>query len=647
MRTLSKIYFLICCLPILATAQAPDLHTKSEKAKKYYQRAMEYYDAAKNELAAQEFKKAIEADANFIEAHIVLAGVYQDDKKYENAIAEYKAAIAIDPNFFPNNYYNLAESEVAVQLFTEAKEHLKKLLSIQKVSPDIRKKGERLLANANFAETAVKNPVPFAPKNLGPNVNTRFEEYLPTLTADEQTLIVTVKMPDDTVKNDWNNASEDFYMSKRVDGVWQKRTNVGPPINTPANEGAQCISPDGQFLFYTLCNSPGGMGRCDIYFSVKEGKKWSIPKNVGPPINSKYWDSQPSLSSDGNTLYFVSNRPGGKGEKDIWSSTLTKEGYWGTPINLGDSINTTESDMSPYIHPDNQTLYFASAGHPGMGKHDIFYARMKKDGSFGKPVNIGYPINTSGDEFSLIVNSKGNLAYYASADRKEGFGNLDLYAFDLYEKARPTLVTYVKGKVFDSESKKLLDAKLELMDLETSKVIAEVYSNSITGEYLVCLPANKNYAFNASRNGYLFYSENFSLKDVKNQGEPYLIDIPMKPIKAGEKVVLKNIFFETGKYNLKEESKSELNKLGDFLTKNPKVKIEVSGHTDNVGDEKMNQQLSLNRAKSVYDYLITNGIAQDRLSFKGYGETQPVDSNDSDKGRANNRRTEFKVIAIE
>ena len=436
-------------------------------------------------------------------------------------------------------------------------------------------------------------------------------------------------------------------MSKKVDGKWQKRSNVGPPINTPANEGAQCISPDGQFLFYTLCNSPSGMGRCDIYFSFKEGNKWSTPKNVGPPINSKYWDSQPSLSSDGNTLYFVSNRPGGKGEKDIWSSTLTKEGYWGAPVNLGDSINTEYSDMSPFIHPDNKTLYFASEGHPGMGKHDIFYARMKKDGTFGKPVNIGYPINTSSDEFSLIVNSKGNLAYYASSNRKEGFGNLDLYSFDLYEKARPTLVTYVKGKVFDVDTKKMLDAKLELLDLETSKVVTEIYSNAITGEYLVCLPANKNYAFNASRNGYLFYSENFSLINRKNPEEPFLMDIPLKPIKTGEKVVLKNIFFETGKYNLKDESRSELNKLGDFLIKNPKVKIEVSGHTDNVGDQKMNQTLSLNRAKSVYDFLITNGIAAERLTYKGFGETQPVDSNDAEKGRAANRRTEFKVISTE
>ncbi|MBK9799967.1 MAG: tetratricopeptide repeat protein [Bacteroidetes bacterium] len=268
-----KIYLLLLFLaPLALLAQTPELHTKSDKAKKHYLRAMEAYDMGKNEAAANDFNKAIESDPNFIEAHIVLAGIYQDGKKYDKAIAEYKAALAIDPNFFPNNYYNLAESEIALQLFSDAKEHLKKLLSQQKISPDIKKKGEHLLANASFAENAVKSPVPFEPKNLGPNVNTRFEEYLPTLTADEQTLIVTVKMPDDTLRNDWNNSSEDFYMSKKVDGQWQKRSNVGPPINTPANEGAQCISPDGQFLFYTLCNSPGGMGRCDIYFSMKEGK---------------------------------------------------------------------------------------------------------------------------------------------------------------------------------------------------------------------------------------------------------------------------------------------------------------------------------------------------------------------------------------
>ncbi|MGE3824631.1 MAG: OmpA family protein, partial [Bacteroidia bacterium] len=296
-----------------------------------------------------------------------------------------------------------------------------------------------------------------------------------------------------------------------------------------------------------------------------------------------------------------------------------------------------------FIHPDNQTLYFSSDGHVGMGRKDIYYSRKDALGNWQKPVNLGYPINTWNNDDSFIVGASGKIAYFAS-DRKGGFGSLDLYSFELYESARPTMVTYVKGSVFASDTKKPLVAKFELIDLETNKVVVESSSNSEKGEFLVSLPVNKNYALNVSKEGYLFYSENFSLKDIKDITKPYQLNVGLQPVKTGEKVILKNIFFETNSFQLKEESTAELQKLLGLLQKNKNLKIEIGGHTDNVGDDKSNQLLSENRAKSVYEYLTTNGIPAERLSYKGFGETAPLATNDTEEGRAENRRTEFTVL---
>jgi outer membrane protein OmpA-like peptidoglycan-associated protein/Tol biopolymer transport system component len=625
---------LLTCL-----AQPKKYTTESKRAINLYETALEYYNARQDEQARTTLLKALDSDEQFLEARIMLADIYVEMDEYEQAVAQYRKVVSINPTFFPNAYYILGNIQMQVGKYDDAKTSLENFLQLKNTKPETREKAKLAIRTAEFGSEAMKKPVPFDPKNLGAGVNTADAEYFPALTADEQTLVITRN----SRPAGGGHGQEDFYESRLADGEWTTARNLGAPLNTPDNEGAQTISPDGQLMFFTGCNRPEGLGGCDIYFSRKAGNAWTEPQNIRNPINSSKWESQPSLSPDKKTVYFASSRAGGKGDKDLWSSTLTDQGVWGVPVNLGDVINTPDAEESPFIHPDNQTLYFSSDGHVGMGRKDIYYSRKDALGNWQKPVNLGYPINTWNNDDSFIVGASGKTAYFAS-DRKGGFGSLDLYSFELYESARPTMVTYVKGNVFASDTKKPLVAKFELIDLETNKVVVESSSNSEKGEFLVSLPVNKNYALNVSKEGYLFYSENFSLKDLKDITKPYQLNVGLQPVKTGEKVILKNIFFETNSFQLKEESTTELQKLLGLLQKNKNLKIEIGGHTDNVGDDKSNQLLSENRAKSVYEYLTTNGIPAERLSYKGFGETAPLATNDTEEGRAENRRTEFMVI---
>ncbi len=619
--------------------------SKSKKAIKYYENATRFYDAYNNLACVEELNKAVKEDTNFIEAYFLLAAVYKDLKQFENAINAYQKAIAIDEDFYPVALFALANLQLSNGKYQDAGINYQKYINLKGEPPAKQNAAKKALEITDFALYQVSHPVPFDLVNLGGNINSKNDEYLPALTADEQTLVITVCRPkDEQAISQTNNLEEDFYISHKINGAWSKVENMGVPLNTQGNEGAQCISPDGQQIYFTACNRDDGYGSCDIYYTHKVGNTWTTPVNLGEPVNTARWESQPSISSDGKTLYFTSAREGGKGGMDIWKAILNDDGKFGVPINLGDSINTKFDEVSPFIHPDNQTLYFSSDGRLGMGGKDIYYSRKKFSGEWGKPINIGYPINTYSDEINLVVNAKGDLAYFSS-NKPGGFGRLDLYSFELYQKARPLAVNYMKGKVFDSETNRSLEAKFELINLETGEVVVQSKSNAVTGEFLVCLPVDKNYALNISKNGYLFYSENFALVGNHSQIKPFIKDLPLKPIQIGESVVLKNIFFETDKYDLKPESKVELDKLLAFLKQNPRMKIEISGHTDNVGNEKYNLTLSENRAKAVFDYLIANGIAKIRLAYKGYGWSVPIETNDTENGRANNRRTEFKVVA--
>ncbi len=639
-----KIILFILFFLIFDICLSQDLTTKSKKARKIYQRAESYYKARNYSETVNLLKQAIKADPNFIEAYMFLGDIYADKKDKKDAVVFYTKAISIDPEFYPPVYYILANLELSLGKYFKALKYYKHYLKYNKITDVEKIKAENNIKRCEFAINARMHPVPFNPINLGDSINTEDDEFVNAITADGQTLVLTVQK----IKNRHNKllfqrGEEDFYMSKKIKGKWSKAKRLGFPFNTFGNKGAFCISPDGMSLFFTVCYRNDGFGSCDLYYSKRIGGRWTMPVNMGKEVNSKRWDSQPSISSDGRTLYFASTRAGGKGDSDIWKTTLMPDGKWSEPVNLGDKINTKEEEMAPFIHPDDQTLYFSSKGHLGMGGRDIFFSRKDKKGNWTKPVNLGYPINTEADEINIIVDASAEHAYLSS-DMYRGKGEYDIYSFNLYKKARPQKTTYMKGVVFDIKTKKRLEAKFELIDLATGKIKGKSFSDPVNGEFLVCIPTNRNYALNVSKDGYLFYSENFTLIGVKTNINPFLKNIPLKPIEAGENIVLKNIFFETDKFNLEDESKVELKILTDFLNNNPEMKIKINGHTDNVGAKAYNKNLSENRAKAVYDYLVANGITKDRLSFQGYGENKPIDTNKTEKGRANNRRTEFEVI---
>jgi len=624
---------LLFILPVFASAQQRQYATTDKEAIKYFALANQSLDENLYDDAVAQLQKAIDADDKFTEAHAVLADVLRLMHQHKAAIEQYTKVIALNPDFNRSVYLKIGDEEITQARYGDAKRHLEKYLTYPNISSQNNFFAQKLIADCNFSIQAVQHPVAFRPVNMGPEINTADDEYLPVATADESMLIFTRKI----------NNNEDFYKSVKVDGKWQTAVYLSNQINTPQyNEGAQSISQDGKFLFFTGCNRPDGLGRCDIYVAQKRGDDWGKPFDLSPPINTSGWESQPSISSDGRTLYFVSNRKGGYGGYDIWKSTLTDKG-WGQAENLGPNINTSFDEQSPFIHPDDSTLYFCSNGWPGLGGKDLFVSRLGKDGKWQKPENLGYPINSSGDENGLTLTAEGNNAFFSS-NNLDGFGGYDIYTFVLPQNLRPHIVTYVKGKVADAKTKEPLEAAVEIVDLQKNEAVYADNSDPAQGDFLATLTSGKNYGLNISKPGYLFYSENFSLigHEAKN---PFNITVFLDPIEIGNRVVLNNIFFDTNKFDLKTESISELEKLVEFMTLNPTLHIEISGHTDNVGNNQSNQILSENRAKSVYQYLVSNKIDPSRLVYKGYGETQPIAPNDTEEGRSKNRRTEFKIIA--
>ncbi|MEI7594571.1 MAG: OmpA family protein [Bacteroidota bacterium] len=641
------LFFTLLITSVLGFAQKQDysrLTSKSKKAKQYYISADKFFNYDQADNAVLELKKAIEEDSMFVEAHMLLGDVLFYAKKYKESVEEYKKTVIINPNFSIDNYYYLGRALYMIEDYASGVGCFREFLKLSNGADNaLTRESKMHVTVGDFRAEMMKHPVPFNPINMGPNINSPYHEYLPSLTADENVILITrrdIREPD--LPYSASNSQEDFFEARKVKGEWQKAFNIGAPINTPGNEGAECISADGRTVFFTINERPGGYGSCDIYMSKRTPMGWSDPENLGSVVNSEAWDTQPSFSSDGKTLYFVSTRPGGLGGSDIWKTVMKEDGSWTTPINLGPEINTKANENSPFIHPDDQTLYYATAGRMGMGGTDIFYSRKDAKGNFGTSINIGYPINSSENDDCLVIAPSGELAYFASK-RDGGYGMMDLYYFELYKEARPSPVTYFKGKVYDVNTKEPLEAQFELIDLKTQELKIKSNSEAKTGEFFVPLATNSNYALNVSKKGYLFYSQNFSLMD-RTEKTPYIMDVPLQPIGDNQIVVLNNIFFDTDKFDLKSESVAELEKLFGFLKNNPTLKIEVRGHTDNVGNDALNLTLSNNRAKSVYDYLITKGIAKERLQYKGYGETTPIATNDTEAGRQLNRRTEFKII---
>lgn len=633
-KTFFTFYFLLFTLSSFAQYDPSKINKKAIEA---YDKGISKAQAGNYKDALESLQEAIQKDGNYVEAYLSLAGVYGQMKDYRQSTLFYEKAFALDSNYTSDFRLPYSINLAGMGEFDKALNTINILLSKSNLNSNTRKAAEYRRKTFQFAvDYAKNNPYKnyvFAPQNLGDAINTSESEYFPSMPVDGSTLIFTRRL---------NNFNEDFFASRKNATGWDKAFRLTGSINTPQNEGAQNISQDGNWLVFTGCNRPDGFGSCDIYISYLTNDGWSEAINLGGKINSDQWDSQPCLSPDKRDLYFASRRFGGYGGSDLYVSHLQANGRWSEPENLGPEINTAGDESAPFIHADNQTLYFTSTGLPGYGEEDLFVVRKGEDGKWGKPLNLGYPINTISHEGTLFVAADGKTAYYAS-DRSDSKGGLDIYSFELREDVRPAKTLWVKGKVFDQKTSAGLPSTVELIDLASKQIISRVQTDE-SGNYLITLPVGKDYAFNVARRGYLFYSDNYSLKE-KAPDSTYQKDIPLQPIEVNAAIVLRNIFFDFNKYDLKPESQVELDKVVQLLQENPTVKVQIEGHTDNVGSATDNQKLSENRAKSVVTYLNSKGIRLDRLLAKGFGATHPIADNKTEEGRARNRRTGLKIVA--
>lgn len=622
---LSRPLFLMVLLLMADLAFAQQV---PQKAMAHYFQAKEYAQSTQWEEGIAELDKAIKIYPDYTEAKTLMADYFMALKKYDTAVAILEACYRKE-GFQPRYIFFLAEACLRINQTDKAAYYAQQYLSQPLLNPGAMRKSEQIIRNAQFAAEAKKNPVPFQPKNLGAAINTEHWEYFPYMTPDGKLLAFSRLQ----------NNQEDIYVSTKTEKGFSPAVSLGNIINTADNEGAETMNADGTLLFFTACNRMDGYGSCDIYFSQKLKGNWTAAMGIGKPINTSAWEAQPSFSSDGRALYFASSRPGGLGGKDIWVSYLDEQLKWSEPQNLGPNINTANDDQCPFIHADNQTLYFTSAGWPGMGGGDIYISR-KTDTGWTKAENLGYPINTETDDNGLAVSYDGKMAFLAS-NRENGFGGLDIYSFELPEKMQPKRITYLKATVRDAVTKQLLQANYSMTDLETKKESKGVTQN---GSFFATLEVNKNNALQIQQEGYLFYSRNINLTAEASATKPFEMEVLLQPISANGKITLNNVFFDFDKSELKPESFAELDKLVELLLKNPAVKMEIAGHTDSKGDKKYNLLLSQKRAESVMEYLLKKGIDKLRLTAKGYGDTQPVAPNDTEENQAKNRRTEVKVL---
>lgn len=670
-----RIYFLsyfICILCSVSYSQFT-YSTKSKKAVKLYEKARLAPNTLDPNTNLPDYNsglvfliKALDKDPNFVEAHLLKARYHEAQRNYTDAIKHYNTALTIKPDhsLISATNFDLASLQIAIGDYDNALKNIEIFLRNPEAPQKWFGSANKIQASAKFAKNAIQNPKPFNPINIGPGINTEYAEYFPTLTVDGKNLLFTRLLPvKGGSKNDFSDQQEDFYYSNFIDNVWSRAVSLPPNINTENNEGAPSIAPDGKGLIFVACSDASGQyygpnrtgkGSCDLFYTKKIGVRWTDPVNLPGKINSSNWETQPSLSADGKTLYFIRGVRGRDGRKnaDIYVSFLQNDGTWGEARPLPNHINTPQAEESVHIHPDGKTLYFASRGHIGMGGSDLYVTRLDENGNWSKPENLGYPINTLYDENSLMVSPTGEIAYFAS-DRSGGYGNLDLYYFELPIELQPTKTYYFDGYVFDEKTSNPIPGHFELRDLTSGKTVIISDADAVDGTFTVALPINKSYAIQVTFPGYFPYSLHFDMKLAEDQ-QSYHLNIPLNPLNSKKENVLANVFFDLNKSTLREESKIELNEFANYLLQNKALKIELGGHTDSRGNALENTKLSTERAKSVHDYLIAKGVPSTQLSYKGYGSTQPIYSDEvidkmisekeKEKAHQANRRTIYKVI---
>jgi OmpA-OmpF porin, OOP family len=643
-----SVIWLLLSFSQIVCAQAI-LTTKSKKAEKFFREAEALLQQRQWHLAAEKFKTATEKDPEFLEAHYQLGELYRklgivstnNEETVPFVKYHFLRVIAIDSTgCTPSVYRVLGEIFFREGNYPLAKKYLTKYTSFGYEPKNYLEKTTKYLEQCEFALVNMQKPVNILPQKLPEIVNNHTKQYFPAVTADNQRLIFTVR------DRHGMKEYEDIFISLKENNHWTLPVSISDNINTPdLNEGTAAVSANGKVLVFTAC---GGKSRndtdCDLYISFQEGRNWTIPINMGSQVNSTSWDSQPSLSPDGKTLFFSSKRKGGYGEEDIWMARADMNGVWGEPINMGDLINTKGREVAPFIHPSMSTLYFASDAHPGFGSFDLFVS-YKDSVNWSIPKNLGYPINTHLEESSVFITSDCKKAYF-SAEGKEA---KDKDRYFLYEFEVPTVSgckqnsNYAKGTIYDAETKQPIESDIELIDLKNKKMNSFLKSDKFNGEYLVVLTEGSHYGLFVSKPGYLFKSHTFNFENEMTF-DPFTLDVYLQPIKKASLITLNNVFFETGKYLLENKSTSELDKLVDFLNQNPTLKVEISGHTDNVGLKSNNLQLSTKRAESVLDYLVENGIDISRIKYKGYGDSQPIAPNDTELNRKMNRRIECRIL---
>lgn len=632
--------------------------------------------------------KANVFNPNNAELNYKLGNCYLHSLNKSKSLDYFKKAYELKPTVAKDIHYKLGRAYQYKYQFDDAiKEYEVHRMKLEPTERQELKELEKLITECNTAKKMMKNPIRVWVDNVGANINSKYPDYGPLITADESMMIFTSRRPSETSKElIAGRYNEDVFVSvKDKEGNWTKAVAISDKINTKEHDATAGLSNDGQtlFLYYTAANNGG-----NLYQSVKVNGEWSKPKDLGKKINgSKSWETGASLSYDGKELYFVSNREGGFGKRDIWVSKWDEnKGEWGEAQNVGENINTEYEEIGVYMHPDGRTMYFSSQGHEGMGGYDIYYAKRDEKGVWGKPVNIGYPVNTPDNDVHFVMAANGKHGYYSSF-REDGNGEKDIYMISFLGKAKEPLLsgednllasvaepieekvmqeeveldiannlTILKGKILDDETKKPVEAQLELVDNNAQKKVSDFKSDGKTGDFLISLPAGKNYGIAVKAEGYLFHSENFEIPASAGFSE-YEKVIYLKKIEVGKSIVLRNIFFDLDRSTIKPISKLELDRLADLLRKNPKLRIEISGHTDTQGSASYNMKLSENRAKAVVDYLVKQGFDKSRFEYKGYGEERPIISDEEisklptrkekKDAHAVNRRTEFKILSYE
>ncbi|MCX6273534.1 MAG: OmpA family protein [Bacteroidetes bacterium] len=646
-------YLVFICLSLLtafpACAQDTCPPSDNKKANRLYEQAQSEF---KKRLLADAYntcKKVLEEENDYAAAYLMmgLINVQRSIPNYSAAEKNFLKAIEICPGINPYAYFYLGDIAYSNQQYPEAVRYLQLFMKDAdriKTDKDY-DRAEKILRYASSYLELTKNPVPFSPVPVK-DISTPMDEYLAIISPDNEMALFTrlMKMPasrDQLIPKD-KFVERFMFAERQKNGFFDEGYEMPKPFNQSDNEGGASLSVDNRFLVYTRCKyTTGNYYNCDICYSELIRGDWTEIQPLGKNVNlPDAWESQPSVSADGKTVYFISDRKGGLGGLDIYKTTRLDNGDWSMPVNLGAPINTPGNEKSPFIHPDNRTLYFSSDGHTGMGGYDIFFSRLGEDGKWGKPKNIGYPINSTSDDVGFTVSTDGHYGYFAS-NKLKGIGGWDIFSFDLYPEARPEQVLLVKGEVKNETTRDPVKAKIELKNVSTRKV-TEIPVDSITGEYAAVVLFKNDYIMTVKKEGFGFESKYIAKEDTAFI-QPVKVNIEIKPIEVGQTYKLNDINYASDSFELKPESKIVIDGFFEFLSENPGIKVSIQGYTDDIGKDDYNQKLSENRAKSVYEYLIRKGISQNRLSYKGFGEANPVAPNTTEEGRAKNRRTVFVI----